>query len=97
MGLVAKKMPKVSVFWWDGLGYKVETSILLKYEFVGDDGMQCTYCGEDILHIMHSVFICAESAIAALNCSGAVLGSLPIRVSPSKTPVRPRAPRPVGH
>ncbi|KAJ9546248.1 hypothetical protein OSB04_025955 [Centaurea solstitialis] len=35
----------------------------------------------------------AESAIAALNCSGAVLGSLPIRVSPSKTPVRPRAPR----
>ncbi|KAK9204692.1 hypothetical protein WN943_014956 [Citrus x changshan-huyou] len=39
----------------------------------------------------------AESAIAALNCSGAVLGSLPIRVSPSKTPVRPRAPRPPLH
>ncbi|GAB2293917.1 Poly(A) RNA polymerase cid11 [Dionaea muscipula] len=38
-------------------------------------------------------FVMAESAIAALNCSGAVLGSLPIRVSPSKTPVRPRAPR----
>ncbi|KAJ6969554.1 hypothetical protein NC653_034171 [Populus alba x Populus x berolinensis] len=36
----------------------------------------------------------AEGAIAALNCSGAVLGSLPIRVSPSKTPVRPRIPRP---
>lgn len=71
----------------------------------------------------------AESAIAALNCSGVVLRSLPIRsapcsipcfsimvilitymcapfqcllfdfsgvfrVSPSKTPVRPRAPRP---
>ncbi|KAJ6967292.1 polyadenylate-binding protein-interacting protein 11-like [Populus alba x Populus x berolinensis] len=35
----------------------------------------------------------AESAIAALNCSGAVIGSLPIRVSPSKTPVRPRGPR----
>ncbi|KAL1544422.1 Poly(A) RNA polymerase cid13 [Salvia divinorum] len=35
-------------------------------------------------------FVMAESAIAALNCSGAVLGSLPIRVSPSKTPVRPR-------
>lgn len=34
-------------------------------------------------------FIMAESAIAALNCSGAILGSLPIRVSPSKTPVRP--------
>lgn len=39
-------------------------------------------------------FVMAESAIAALNCSGAVLGSLPIRVSPSKTPVRPRSPRP---
>ncbi|XP_075493217.1 polyadenylate-binding protein-interacting protein 12-like isoform X1 [Primulina tabacum] len=39
----------------------------------------------------------AESAIAALNCSGAVLGSLPIRVSPSKTPVRPRAPRQSMH
>ncbi|CAA3023425.1 polyadenylate-binding -interacting 11-like [Olea europaea subsp. europaea] len=38
-------------------------------------------------------FVRAESAIAALNCSGVVLGSLPIRVSPSKTPVRPRAPR----
>ncbi|RXH77992.1 hypothetical protein DVH24_039963 [Malus domestica] len=37
--------------------------------------------------------LAAESAIAALNCSGVVLGSLPIRVSPSKTPVRPRAPR----
>lgn len=36
-------------------------------------------------------FVMAESAIAALNCSGVVLGSLPIRVSPSKTPVRPRA------
>ncbi|CAI9277457.1 unnamed protein product [Lactuca saligna] len=42
-------------------------------------------------------FVMAESAIAALNCSGAVLGSLPIRVSPSKTPVRPRAPRPAMH
>ncbi|KAL3651265.1 Poly(A) RNA polymerase cid13 [Castilleja foliolosa] len=38
-------------------------------------------------------FVMAESAIAALNCSGAVLASLPIRVSPSKTPVRPRGPR----
>ncbi|KAF5442657.1 hypothetical protein F2P56_035295 [Juglans regia] len=42
-------------------------------------------------------FTIAESAIAALNCSGVVLGSLPIRVSPSKTPVRPRAPRPQLH
>ncbi|KAI8032695.1 Polyadenylate-binding protein-interacting protein 11 [Camellia lanceoleosa] len=44
-------------------------------------------------HIAFVEFIMAESAIAALNCSGAVLGSLPIRVSPSKTPVRPRTPR----
>ncbi|KAG8381582.1 hypothetical protein BUALT_Bualt06G0136500 [Buddleja alternifolia] len=42
-------------------------------------------------------FVMAESAIAALNCSGAVLGSLPIRVSPSKTPVRPRSPRSSMH
>lgn len=33
-------------------------------------------------------FIEAEGALAALNCSGALLGSLPIRVSPSKTPVK---------
>ncbi|XP_010479939.1 PREDICTED: polyadenylate-binding protein-interacting protein 8-like isoform X1 [Camelina sativa] len=33
-------------------------------------------------------FAMAESAVAALNCSGLVLGSQPIRVSPSKTPVR---------
>ncbi|WIA18937.1 hypothetical protein OEZ85_003606 [Tetradesmus obliquus] len=33
-------------------------------------------------------FIQAEAAMAALNCSGALLGSLPLRVSPSKTPVR---------
>ncbi|CAH2064655.1 unnamed protein product [Thlaspi arvense] len=34
-------------------------------------------------------FAMAESAIAALHCSGVVFGALPIRVSPSKTPVRP--------
>ncbi|XP_068658620.1 polyadenylate-binding protein-interacting protein 9-like [Aristolochia californica] len=39
-------------------------------------------------------FVVAESAIIALNCSGMPLGALPIRVSPSKTPVRPRVPRP---
>ncbi|KAL0904863.1 hypothetical protein M5K25_027022 [Dendrobium thyrsiflorum] len=38
-------------------------------------------------------FARAESAIAALNCSGAVLGSFQLRVSPSKTPVRPRVTR----
>ncbi|CAO2164634.1 unnamed protein product, partial [Urochloa humidicola] len=42
-------------------------------------------------------FVMAESATAALNCSGVILGSLPIRVSPSKTPVRPRAPRQLMH
>lgn len=35
-------------------------------------------------------FIHAESAIMALNCSGMILGTLPVRVSPSKTPVKPR-------
>ncbi|XP_039038525.1 polyadenylate-binding protein-interacting protein 9-like [Hibiscus syriacus] len=39
-------------------------------------------------------FAMAESAIIALNCSGMVLGSQPIRVSPSKTPVRPRVTHP---
>lgn len=33
-------------------------------------------------------FGAAESALAALSCSGALLGTMPIRVSPSKTPVR---------
>ncbi|WCJ32386.1 CTC-interacting domain 9 [Euphorbia peplus] len=38
-------------------------------------------------------FAMAESAIVALNCSGMVLGTQPIRVSPSKTPVRPQMTR----
>ncbi|OVA03300.1 RNA recognition motif domain [Macleaya cordata] len=42
-------------------------------------------------------FVMAESAIVALSCSGMVLGTLPIRVSPSKTPVRPRVPRAAMH
>uniref|UniRef100_A0A1J3INP1 Polyadenylate-binding protein-interacting protein 10 n=1 Tax=Noccaea caerulescens TaxID=107243 RepID=A0A1J3INP1_NOCCA len=42
-------------------------------------------------------FAMAESAIAALHCSGVVLGALPIRVSPSKTPVRPHFPRAEGN
>nr|XP_010925648.1 polyadenylate-binding protein-interacting protein 11 [Elaeis guineensis] len=42
-------------------------------------------------------FVQAESAIYALKCSGMILGALPIRVSPSKTPVRPRAPRATLH
>ncbi|KAJ4866595.1 Polyadenylate-binding protein-interacting protein 10 [Raphanus sativus] len=39
-------------------------------------------------------FAMADSAITALHCSGMVLGALPIRVSPSKTPVRPHLHRP---
>ncbi|CAL0326459.1 unnamed protein product [Lupinus luteus] len=42
-------------------------------------------------------FAIAESAIAALNCSGMLLGTHPIRISPSKTPVRPRVIRPTPH
>lgn len=63
-----------------------------------------TLCGEvaqirllgDYRHstrIAFAEFVRAESAMAALNCSGAILGSLPLRVSPSKTPVRPRSTR----
>ncbi|KAJ8774509.1 hypothetical protein K2173_016955 [Erythroxylum novogranatense] len=63
-----------------------------------------TFCGEvqrlrllgDYHHSTRIAFVefaMAESAIVALNCSGVILGSLPIRVSPSKTPVRPRMPR----
>ncbi|KFK35685.1 hypothetical protein AALP_AA4G023800 [Arabis alpina] len=63
-----------------------------------------TSCGEvirlrllgDQLHstrIAFVEFVMAESAVAALSCSGIVLGSQPIRVSPSKTPVRSRITR----
>lgn len=45
----------------------------------------------DYAHSTRIAFVefgAAESALAALNCSGAVLGTLPVRVSPSKAPVR---------
>ncbi|CAH2053713.1 unnamed protein product [Thlaspi arvense] len=62
-------------------------------------------CGEvtrlrllgDQLHSTRIAFVefaLADSALRALNCSGMVVGSQPIRVSPSKTPVRPRMTRP---
>lgn len=62
-------------------------------------------CGEvtrlrllgDQLHSTRIAFVefaLADSALSALNCSGMVVGSQPIRVSPSKTPVRPRITRP---
>lgn len=41
-------------------------------------------------------FVMAESAIMALDCCGQALGTQPIRVSPSKTPVRPRVARPLS-
>nr|GEV25533.1 polyadenylate-binding protein-interacting protein 9-like [Tanacetum cinerariifolium] len=41
-------------------------------------------------------FVMAESAITALDCCGQPLGTQPIRVSPSKTPVRPRVARPLS-
>ncbi|KAL3613724.1 Polyadenylate-binding protein-interacting protein 8-like isoform X1 [Castilleja foliolosa] len=63
-----------------------------------------TRCGEvsrlrllgDQLHSTRIAFVeffMAESAIMALDCCGEELGSQRIRVSPSKTPVRPRSPR----
>ncbi|XP_019449255.1 PREDICTED: polyadenylate-binding protein-interacting protein 9-like isoform X1 [Lupinus angustifolius] len=39
-------------------------------------------------------FAVAQSAIIALRCSGMLLGTQQVRVSPSKTPVRPRVGRP---
>lgn len=42
-------------------------------------------------------FVMAESAIMALDCCGESLGAQPIRVSPSKTPVRPRVARPLSN
>ncbi|CAN4087330.1 unnamed protein product [Withania somnifera] len=42
-------------------------------------------------------FVMAESAIVALDLCGEMLGSQPIRVSPSKTPVRPRVSGPAMH
>ncbi|KAG7556355.1 RNA recognition motif domain [Arabidopsis suecica] len=59
-----------------------------------------TVCGEvhhlrllgDFYHQTRIAFVefkLAESAFSALNYSGVVLGELPIRISPSKTPVRP--------
>ncbi|KAL2483496.1 Polyadenylate-binding protein-interacting protein 9 [Forsythia ovata] len=64
-----------------------------------------TRCGEvsrlrllgDHMHSTRIAFVefsMAESAILALDCCGEILGSQRIRVSPSKTPVRPRVPSP---
>ncbi|XP_028763876.1 polyadenylate-binding protein-interacting protein 9-like [Neltuma alba] len=66
-----------------------------------------TACGEvtrlrllgDHVHSTRIAFVefaIAESAIIALSCSGMLLGTQPIRVSPSKTPVRPRIAHPMS-
>lgn len=54
----------------------------------------------DHVHLTRIAFVefaLAESAINALSCSGMVLGTQPVRVSPSKTPVRPRVSHPTLH
>ncbi|KAJ0244750.1 Polyadenylate-binding protein-interacting protein 9 [Hirschfeldia incana] len=62
-------------------------------------------CGEvtrlrllgDQLHSTRIAFVefaLADIALRALSCSGMVVGSQPIRVSPSKTPVRPQITQP---
>ncbi|KAF7826575.1 polyadenylate-binding protein-interacting protein 12-like [Senna tora] len=48
------------------------------------------FCSSFLLYYLP---VSVDRAIAALNYSGVILGTLPIRVSPSKTPVRSRAPR----
>ncbi|CAI9774208.1 unnamed protein product [Fraxinus pennsylvanica] len=76
-----------------------QADIKLFFESICGEVLRLRLLG-DYIHstrIAFVEFVMAESAIAALNCSGAVLGSLPIRVSPSKTPVRPRAPRQAIH
>ncbi|KAK4753400.1 hypothetical protein SAY87_022198 [Trapa incisa] len=47
-----------------------------------------------LTHMAFVEFAMAESAIIALNCSGMLLGTQPMRVNPSKTPVRARVARP---
>ncbi|CAL0319558.1 unnamed protein product [Lupinus luteus] len=62
--------------------------------------VQCLRLLGDYQHSTRIAFVeftVAESAIAALSCSGVILGSLPIRVSPSKTPVRSHSPRTSMH
>ncbi|KAE9608822.1 hypothetical protein Lal_00020344 [Lupinus albus] len=57
--------------------------------------VQCLKLLGDYQHSTRIAFVeftVADSAIAALSCSGVILGSLPIRVSPSKTPVRSHSP-----
>ncbi|KAE8660043.1 hypothetical protein F3Y22_tig00116959pilonHSYRG00508 [Hibiscus syriacus] len=81
-----------------------EDSIQTKTELVSQAEVKNFFesaCGEvtrlrilgDNVHSTRIAFVefaMAESAIVALSCSGLVLGTRPIRVSPSKKPVRPR-------
>eukprot|EP00252_Welwitschia_mirabilis_P022507 TRINITY_DN6109_c0_g1_i2.p1 TRINITY_DN6109_c0_g1~~TRINITY_DN6109_c0_g1_i2.p1 ORF type:complete len:326 (-),score=59.99 TRINITY_DN6109_c0_g1_i2:674-1651(-) len=74
-----------------------QTDVRMFFESLCGEVSRLRLLGDNIhsTRIAFVEFVMAESAILALNCSGAILGSLPIRVSPSKTPVRPRIHRPV--
>ncbi|XP_074558498.1 polyadenylate-binding protein-interacting protein 9-like [Curcuma longa] len=73
-----------------------QTDVKLLFEQLCGEVSRLRLLGDNrhTTHIAFVEFVQAESAILALNCSGIILGSLPIRVSPSKTPVRARVPRP---
>ncbi|KAF2572583.1 hypothetical protein F2Q70_00003332, partial [Brassica cretica] len=65
-----------------------QTDIKLFFEAVCGEVLRLRLLG-DYHHPTRIGFVeLNESAITALNCSGVLLGSLPIRVSPSKKPVR---------
>ncbi|KAE8717482.1 Polyadenylate-binding protein-interacting protein 10 [Hibiscus syriacus] len=76
-----------------------KTGVKLFFEFLCGK-VQRLRLLKDSNHPTNSAFIeftTAASAIAALNCSGAILGLFPIRVATSKTPIRRRAPHPATH
>ncbi|KAG1330292.1 polyadenylate-binding protein-interacting protein 11 [Cocos nucifera] len=72
-----------------------QTDVKVFFELICGEVSRLRLLGDNVhsTRIAFVEFVWAESAIYALKCSGMVLGALPIRVSPSKTPVRPRAPR----
>ncbi|KAK8938612.1 Polyadenylate-binding protein 2 [Platanthera zijinensis] len=76
-----------------------QSEVKLFFEQVCGEVSRLRLLGDNVhsTRIAFVEFIQAESAILALNCSGMLLGSLPIRISPSKTPVRPRIPRALSH
>ncbi|XP_065042492.1 polyadenylate-binding protein-interacting protein 9-like isoform X1 [Musa acuminata AAA Group] len=95
--------PQVKAFFEQSCGEvsQLSSNWNLLWLTVQSSSYQCFYLQVSRLRLLgdniHSTriafveFAQAESAISALNCSGVALGGLPIRVSPSKTPVRPRS------